>query len=246
MIGPYYVGDIPLIGLTLTVTRNGEVIDPSVYASAEVTLTDPAGITSAWGGTVSLSPTAVLLNFPTTSPFSLAGLYQLNLTLISTDVRERFDSVGIEVLPTLTPDHWCTAAEVYAITRREVTRDNLTKAHYDIEIVSGRLFQYLEDGILCDDDRDWLKRAVAHQAVFVTDHPAKDSSIEVTSVSEGRASMSPTYDGLILGPMARRALKNVSWVGARTVGIGKGPQTGGLANLTSIAYDIPEAPWGPA
>lgn len=242
MLGPFYVGDLPATTLVLSVTRGGELIDTGVYTGAEVTLTDPAGASTAWAGSVAIGSGIVTLTFGTTSPFALPGLHYLDLVLTATNVRERFDAVGIEILPTVASEHWCSAAEVYRITQQSVTRENLTKAHFDIEIVSGRLFQRLEDGILNENDIDWLKRAVAHQAVFISERPGKDTAIEATSVSEGGSSVSPTPDGVVIGSMARRALNNVSWIKSRTVRIARSY----LSNedvLNTVNGDIPEAPW---
>lgn len=235
MLGPWYVGDVPVASLVITVTREGAAVDTSAFDAVDATLTSPSGTTAAWLGTTAISATGtVTLGFPVTSVFTEAGMYSLGLTLIATGVgTERFDPIGIKILPVAAPEHWCTAAEAYDITGREVTRADLTKAHYDIEIVSGRLFQRLADGVLCDDDRDWLKRAVSHQAVFVNERPEKDIAVEGVEAAG---------DAVVIGSMARRALNNVSWIGARSVRIAR-DETLGLSVFNTTDGDIEGAPW---
>jgi hypothetical protein len=135
----------------------------------------------------------------------------------------------------------CSVSDALGITGQTVTEDQLTKARYDIELLCGRLFIRLDAGVLSDDDADWLTRAIAHQAVFGATHVAKDVAIEATSVSEGGGTISPTPDGVVLSAMARRALNQLSWVGARTVRISRTLDY--VDTLNTVMNDLEDAPW---
>lgn len=238
MIGPFFVGDIPATALSITVTRNGFAMDLTPFTSVEIAVTGPTGGAVPWVATPIIGAGIVTVPFPATSPFATAGVYLMTLTMVGGTARERTDTFGIQVLST-TPA-WCSLVDVELITGRTVANASLSKALFDIEIACGRLFQYLTDEVLCDDDEDWLKRAIAHQAVFIDERPDKDVANDLTAMSTLGGGSSPTPDGLVVAPMARRALNQLSWVGARTIRIG---QVSGASPLDSTLGDIEGAPW---
>lgn len=237
MIGPFFIGDIPAASLVVTVTRNGAALDLTPFTSVEIAVTDPSGVAVAWVATPVIGTSTVTVPFPATSPFATSGIYTMVLTLVGGTARERTDAFGIQVLAATA--QWCSLVDVELITGRMVTNASLSKALFDIEIACGRLIQHLDVDTLCDDDEDWLKRAIAHQAVFIDERPDKDVSADLSYIV-GVGGGSPTPDGLVIAPMARRALNQLSWVGARTIRIGR---VTGPSPLNSTLGDIDGAPW---
>lgn len=141
-----------------------------------------------------------------------------------------------------------TAADVLAVTGETVTDAQVSKAHFDIEIGCGRPFTEFSSGVLSDMDLVWLKRAVAYQAAFVKNMPDKDTTVDAVSLSAKTGSVTPTPDGLVIAPMARRALANLTWVGARAVDIGNGPAlTSGQIQsaLNNADIELPGIDWRP-
>lgn len=94
----YYVGDIPAQPLVIEPARNEEPLDLAPYAIAEVELYGPDNqpvVTEGFTGTIDAD--TVIVEWPGTSPFPVAGIYQLRITLRDLDltVRERVQPVQL-------------------------------------------------------------------------------------------------------------------------------------------------------
>jgi hypothetical protein len=124
---------------------------------------------------------------------------------------------------------WCTAADVTNATGVSVTDQQLAQAQADIEIFSGRVYE--DTSRIRTRDLFWLGRAVARQAAWAAGQFGLETRLDATQIQQDQVSTTLQGDGLVLAPMAARALKRVSWMRSRTVHIrsaveGAGPMIG--------------------
>jgi hypothetical protein len=112
---------------------------------------------------------------------------------------------------------WTTIAEALAITGVTVTAADLAGADEDVNMHAG----ITGDATVYDRDAHWLGRAVAWQAVWLAGQPGNAERSSVTTVSqEGLQAAYKDEAAVILAPRARRCLKNLSWMGSRSVRLG--------------------------
>jgi hypothetical protein len=108
---------------------------------------------------------------------------------------------------------WATPAEVYQITRREVSEDNLAVAQAIIEDYAGTDAEFTDpDSSISGKNQRYLKRAVCWQAAWLESHPDALDAMDVTNVSgDGVSAQHATDTAAFMAPMARRCLARVSW-----------------------------------
>jgi len=140
---------------------------------------------------------------------------------------------------------WCTEQEVNEFTGATVTPVQLALAQSTVELHVGRT----SEAQVRPADLKWLKRAVAFQAVWLTTQPDLLTRTEVDSSSQDGASA--RYSGgedQVLAPLAKRALRRLSWRGSRSVTMdGSGIMSrrdyvAGLDGVMAI-YDYPFDRW---
>lgn len=124
---------------------------------------------------------------------------------------------------------WATAQDVIDATGVTVTDQQLAQAQSDIEIFTNRI--YADTARIRTRDLYWLGRAVARQAAWQAGQFGLETRLDATQIQQDQVSSMLTGDGLVLAPMAARALRRVSWMRSRTVHIrsaveGAGPLTG--------------------
>lgn len=124
---------------------------------------------------------------------------------------------------------WCTVQDVADATGVTVTAQQLAQAQSDIEIFSNRI--YADKDRMRTRDLHWLGQAVARQAAWIAGQFGLETRLDATQIQQDQVSTSLTGDGLVLAPMAARALRRVSWMRSRTVHIrsaveGAGPIVG--------------------
>ena len=132
---------------------------------------------------------------------------------------------------------WATAQTVIDATGVTVTDQQLAQAQADIEIFSNRI--YADTPRIRDRDLYWLGRAVARQAAWLAGQVGLETRLDATQIQQDQVSTTLQGDGLVLAPMAKRALQRVSWMRSRTVHVrspieGAGPL---LANPLSDGID---------
>ena len=141
---------------------------------------------------------------------------------------------------------WATPEEVAEIARVTPTAGVLALAQQSVELVVGRT-----SGATHIPARDlrWLKRAVAFQAAWLPSQPDYLSrSTTKGAVIQDGAHVNVTPSGQVLAPLARRALKRLSWRGNRsvytesTLGGTHGPHHVGVDGVVSI-FDYQGEPW---
>ncbi|GAB3118408.1 hypothetical protein [Glaciibacter psychrotolerans] len=96
----YYVGDVPAQDLVIEPARNEEPIDLTPFNEIDAQLFDPAGVPVVTPGFLgSISGETIVIEWPGSSPFDVAGIYALRLTAThtTTNVRERIPAVRLVV-----------------------------------------------------------------------------------------------------------------------------------------------------
>jgi hypothetical protein len=124
---------------------------------------------------------------------------------------------------------WATAQQVTDTTGVSVTDAQLAQAQDDIEIFTNRI--YTDTPRIRTRDLYWLGRAVARQAAWLAGQFGLETRLDATQIQQDQVSTTLAGDGLVLAPMAARALRKVSWMRSRTVHIrsaieGSGPIVG--------------------
>lgn len=112
---------------------------------------------------------------------------------------------------------WAEAADVATVTGKTVTADDVKLAISAIELVTG-LINEVERPDITRRDLYWLRQAVCFQAAWVADTPDYLERNDVAAASaDGQSATGQHGDWLVLAPLARRALKRLSWRGTRTI-----------------------------
>jgi hypothetical protein len=124
---------------------------------------------------------------------------------------------------------WATAQDVTDSTGVTVTDQQLVQAQKAVEVFSNRIFG--DEARMRTRDLYWLGQAVAHQAAWIAGQFGLETRLDATQIQQDQVSTTLQGDGLVLAPMAARALKRVSWMRSRTVHIrsaveGAGPIVG--------------------
>ncbi|MGW2550703.1 hypothetical protein [Streptomyces sp. NPDC001635] len=124
---------------------------------------------------------------------------------------------------------WATAEDVTNATGVTVTDQQLAQAQAAIEVFSNRI--YPDKDRMRTRDLHWLGQAVAYQAAWIAGQFGLETRLDATQIQQDQVSTTLQGDGLVLAPMAARALRRVSWMRSRTVHIrsaieGAGPIVG--------------------
>lgn len=135
---------------------------------------------------------------------------------------------------------WATVSEVDDLTGVTVTTDQLAYAQAIIEIHVSRTEDVPADTITARDLK-WLKRAVAYEAAWIPANPDLFSRIEhVTLLQDGVEVRDLPPDALTLAPLARRAIRRLSWMKTRSIHTRSHFETS--AALYPIGGDIKDYP----
>lgn len=140
---------------------------------------------------------------------------------------------------------WATVTDVASKTGATVTELERTIAAGVLETITG-LIEEVDRPDISDRDRYWLKVATCYQAAFVLDNPDLFSRADVTSASQdGDSASFRNVDAHLLAPLARKAVRRLSWRGLRPVlpGGGTAPRSS-MLDAASEAFDD-RLPWSP-
>lgn len=118
---------------------------------------------------------------------------------------------------------WATPDEVNDLTGTTPSVADVKRAQGAIETIAG---VYIEDTAwpnLGAADRRWLRNAVAYQAAFMASTPDYFERMRVASASQDGQSATYGVEALELAPLARKALRKLSWKGSRAVHLAAPP-----------------------
>lgn len=130
---------------------------------------------------------------------------------------------------------WASVADITAATGVTVNASTRSIAANAIELTTG-LIEAVERTDISDRDRYWLKLAVCYQAAWIVAQPDYLERNAIASASQdGQAVTGGNPDWLVLAPLARKALKRLSWRGVRTVSTQPGRRV--VVNVNDDDYE---------
>lgn len=147
---------------------------------------------------------------------------------------------------------WATAAQVSLITGKpeaDFSQDDIQRAQFVIDIVTGTSVEMYSLLLRENRMRDlkWLRMAVAYQTVWMKARPDFFEAWDIKSLSQDGVSSDFETGSATLAPMARRAIRRLSWKGTRSMRIGfRGyeDEDGALVAGAPV-YDEPTDRWEP-
>ena len=255
VLGPWYVGDIPGADIQVIVTRDGATVQLDGYNAATLLYYDANGTEVDWGATPTIDDEddVVVIPAPSTSPFPSDGVYTMYLRL-STPAGglETFLAAMLKVV-SLMPVRWANPAQVYSITGEEVTDQEIQDAQMVVELHCGRTAAGMgtDNTRLRDTDLGWLRKAVAYQATWQRSQPGymerhwiKEIIQDGTNIVYASSGEASNVAFLNLGPLAARAIKNLSWMKNRSLRL-RTPTMGRTMGYIDYKRDDDHPGWRP-
>jgi hypothetical protein len=140
---------------------------------------------------------------------------------------------------------WATEADALKYTGKAVAEDELIRAQATIELHVGRI-EDLATVELSARDLEWLKRAVSYQAAWEPGQPDLHTRTEVTRLSQDGISAEMPATALTLAPLAKRAIRKLSWMGNRSTCVAPfRPEVLLRYPVGGPITDYPFEPWKP-
>lgn len=128
---------------------------------------------------------------------------------------------------------WATAADVAALTDVVVTDLTVAQANATLELLSGRIYA-IAASRTGNRDAEWMRRACAYQAAWLVQQPDAFQRTDLTNLSASGRGLALTTTGLVLAPLARWALRRVSWLKSRSLHV-RSPFQDGLGPVSPNA-----------
>lgn len=110
-------------------------------------------------------------------------------------------------------DWGVTLSDVYNETGENVSASDLARASSSVEMHLNATPGV--SAVLRKRDLHWIQTSIKWQAAWLPGQPDYAQRMDTESVSQDGASAK--FKQVLLGPLAKRALKNVSWKGSRTL-----------------------------
>lgn len=142
-------------------------------------------------------------------------------------------------------DPWASPTDVDEIAGVTATDAEVKLAQAVIETVVGRTSDEATARFSARD-LSWLKRAVAYQTAWMTAQPDLLTRTETDSQTQDGAHQTYRPDSHVLAPLARRALKKLSWMRSRSLQVGtRGPGRGidPAAHWVAAVWDEGHEQW---
>lgn len=134
---------------------------------------------------------------------------------------------------------WATVEQIKTLTGKTVTADQRVQAVATLELHIG-LIEAVERPDISDRDRYFLKLATCYQAAWLAAQADLYERNDVSSAAQDGQSAAFRPDAHTLSPLARKAIKRLSWRGPRTLNT---PRAGGrIVNVNSDEYEE-TLPW---
>lgn len=113
---------------------------------------------------------------------------------------------------------WSTPAQALSWTGEAVEQAELDRACAVVELYAGVIVEQPEASINAVDRR-WLAQAEAYQAVWMRGKPGflVQRETHTSSSADGVSVQRAAPSDAMLAPLAARTLKNLSWLGTRTI-----------------------------
>jgi hypothetical protein len=119
---------------------------------------------------------------------------------------------------------WATIGETLTYTGISVSQDNLDAAQAMIELFADVIYNQTVDAsggaLIGAKNLRLLKMATAYQAAWITDHPDLFTHTDIQSINQdGIFYVHQHENSYVLAPMARRAMKRLSWMRNKNIRI---------------------------
>jgi hypothetical protein len=119
---------------------------------------------------------------------------------------------------------WASPSETLAYTRISVSQDNLDAAQAMIELFADVVYNQTVDAsggaLIGAKNLRLLKMATAYQAAWMTEHPDLFTHTDIQSINQdGIFYVHQHENSYLIAPMARRALRRLSWMRQRNIRI---------------------------
>lgn len=138
---------------------------------------------------------------------------------------------------------WASIEDVANVTGKTVSEAGRNLAAASIELHTG-LIESVPRVDMKRNDAYWLRQAVCFQAAWLAPTPDYLERNDIKASAQDGASASGGPDWMTLAPLARKALKRLSWRGTRTVILGG--TTGRLPVTDALAEAQDDRqPWRP-
>lgn len=134
----------------------------------------------------------------------------------------------------MTAQPWATVNDVLKLTGKTVTQEQRDRAVASLEVHIA-LIEEVERTDITSRDRYWLKLATCYQAAWLAEQPDAFERNDVASAAQDGESATFRPDAHTLAPLARKAVKRLSWRGTRS--ILTRPIDGRRRDVNSEAFD---------
>jgi hypothetical protein len=156
----------------------------------------------------------------------------------------------------MTQTTWATAAQVLTYTGVEVTDLQVTQAGWIIDLYSGRPYSFSWTEPTTGEvtqynwwenvgaaDNYWMTLAVCFQVVWMTQQPDLLTRMDLQSIPTARETIKVMGNGMMIGPLAKKALARVSWLRSRALHVRSPFEDLYTANSVNFGEWI--FPWSP-
>jgi len=138
---------------------------------------------------------------------------------------------------------WATIEDITEVTGKTVSLAVRNLAAQSIELHTGAI-ESVPRVDMSRRDAYWLRQAVCFQAAWLAPTPDYLERNDITMTSQDGASASGGPDWMTLAPLARKAIKRLSWRGMRTVFTGRPTTRAGTTDALAEGQDSRQA-WRP-
>jgi hypothetical protein len=146
---------------------------------------------------------------------------------------------------------WATVQDVLNITGQQVNDQQVVAAGFIIDMFTGRPYSFTgPDGQSYnwyentgDVDAYFLKLAVCFQTIWMTMQPDYMVRLDLANLPAKGRPLTLNPEGLIVGPLAKKALRRVSWLRSRALHVRSPFEDLYTANSVNFGEFI--FPWSP-
>ena len=125
----------------------------------------------------------------------------------------------------MTQTTWATTQDVLTFTGVTVTDAQLAIASGTVDMHVKRTYDDVSR--VGTRDQYWLKLALCYQAAWLSGQYDMFVRMDITSLGQSRSITQFGPNAMTLGPLAKKALKNVSWLKSRSLHV-QSPFTDGI------------------
>lgn len=126
-------------------------------------------------------------------------------------------------------DSWAQASDVASKTGVTVTDAQVMQAQAVMDMCSARTYD--AKARIGSRDQYWLLLATAYQCAWMLAQPDLFTRLDFQTIAAGSRPVQLKDDSLLLGPLAKKALRRCSWMRSRSYHV-RSPFTDGLGGMS--------------